>query len=90
MATGGRLGTLGLRRLMPAKPLERLSELRRYNAPSRPEGRARPGLVARARACGQRREEQFSACVVAFGQARDFFGSLLRCDLRKNATRDAM
>jgi len=43
---------------------------------SRREGRAPPGLVARARACGKRRQEQFSDRLLENGQVRDFFGSL--------------
>ena len=44
---------------------------------SRGEGRARPGLVARARVCGERRQEQFSDLLLENGQVRDFFSSLL-------------
>ena len=45
----------------------------------RPPGRVGlwPGLVARARACGERGEEQFSDHRVENGWARDFFSSLL-------------
>ena len=73
---GGRFATPGLGRFMVAKSFQPLSNLRQCHAPSRGEGRARPGLVARARDCGERGEEQVSDLVVESGWRRDFFSSL--------------
>jgi len=62
---------------MAARPFQPSSNLRHCNAPSRGEGRARPGLVARARACGERGAERISDLVAGNGWTRDFFSNLL-------------
>ena len=74
---GGRFARPGLRCFMAARPFRALCYVRRCHAPSRREGRARPGLVARARACRERGEEQVSDLVFENGWRRDFISGLL-------------
>ena len=67
---GRRFGAPGLRRFMPATSLHRQSLLRRCKAPSRGEGRARPGLAARAFDFGRRGAELGSVGAVGVALGR--------------------